>query len=62
MPFLILVMIWIMLKSVLVKKAPPQPTYEEAKKGFEDGNGYFDNLSSPEKQEMLSSKKGPLGF
>ncbi len=51
-----------MLKSVLVKKAPPQPTYEEAKKWFEDGNGYFDNLSSLEKQEMLSSKKGPLGF
>ncbi len=61
-PFLVLFMIWIMLKDLLVKKAPPQPTYEEAKKWFEDGNGYFDKLSSPEKQQMVSKKKLPLGL
>jgi hypothetical protein len=61
-PFLVLFMTWIMLKSLLVKKVPPQPTYEEAKKWFEDGNGYFDNLSSPEKQQIISKKELPLGL
>jgi len=61
-PFLVLFMIWIILKGLLVKKAQPQPTYEEAKKWFEDGNGYFDNLSSAEKQQMVSKKKLPLGL
>ena len=55
-------MIWIMLKSLLVKKAPPQPSYELAQKWFEEGNGYFDNLSEPEKQQMVSKKKLPLGL
>jgi len=61
-PFLVLVMIWLLLKSLLVKKAPPQPTYEEAKQWFEDGKGYFDNLSESEKQQMVSKKKLPLGL
>jgi hypothetical protein len=62
MPFLVLFMIWIMLKSLFVKKAPPQPTYEEAKQWFEDEKGYFDNLSEPEKQQIVSKKKLPLGL
>jgi len=61
-PFLVFFMIWIMLKSLFVKKAPPQPTYEFAQKWFEEGNGYFDNLSEPEKQKMVSKKKLPLGL
>ena len=32
------------------------------KQKFEDGKGYFDNLYSPEKQEMVSKKKLPLGL
>ncbi len=62
-PFLILLMVWLMLKSLLIRKAPPPPSYEEAKKWFEDRNGYFDNLSEPEKQQAVEKKDNlPLGL
>jgi hypothetical protein len=61
-PFLVLIMVWMMLKNLLIKNTPPPPTYEEAKKWFEDGNGYFDNLSEQEKQEIVSKKDLPLGL
>jgi len=61
-PFLVLITVWIMLKSFLIRKTPPPPTYEEAKKWFEDGKGYFDNLPEQEKQHIISKKNLPLGL
>lgn len=39
-----------------------QPSYEEAKKWFEDGNGYLANLSAAEKEELRIKKNLPLGL
>ena len=41
---------------------PYQPTYEEAKKWFEDGNGYLANLSEEEKEKLRVKKDLPLGL
>jgi hypothetical protein len=62
-PFLVILMVWTVLKSLLIRNAPPPPTYEETKKWFEEGNGYFDNLSEQEKQQIVSKKyELPLGL
>lgn len=51
------------LDSIKNLISPPyQPSYEEAKKWFEDGNGCLANLSAAEKEELRIKKDLPLGL
>ncbi|MEA5472557.1 hypothetical protein [Spirulina sp. 06S082] len=51
------------LDSIRNLVSPPyQPSYEEAQKWFEDGNGYLANLSEEEKKKLRIKKDLPLGL
>jgi hypothetical protein len=45
------------------KKEEPEMTYQEAKKYFASGKGYFDNLSDEDKRKLFTRRKNaPLGL
>jgi hypothetical protein len=58
-PFLILA--FVIEQIMNLKKEDAEMSYEEAKKYFEDGNGYFNNLSDEGKRNMTKSISRTLG-
>lgn len=55
--------IMIPVSRIKAALAPYQPSYEDADKWFQDGNGYLENLPEEEKEKFLSKEKNlPLGL
>lgn len=66
--FLLLLPIILVIISIVAiyywsRKPQPEPTYEEACRWFEEGNGYYQNLSPEERKKWLARKDNlPLGL
>jgi len=61
-PFLFIFMLWTLVSFILsfYFDKVTEPSYEEAKKLFENNRGYFANLSEAEKHRLMK-KNGGVG-